>query len=215
MWQPTMFGDPAFGGPADDRGPAVTRRVWLDGRSWIDTCPGWLTEHDQLLDELVSTAPWSQRERRMYDRDVLEPRLVAAWSGDSLQQLPGRLQEIGRAMSERYAVDFDSVLVNLYRDGRDGVAWHGDTVRRRLPEAVVVTVALGERRRFLLRKGGQGPPAHTLRTGEGDLLVMGGRCQNDWQHTVPKETRAGTRISITMRHSALLRNGSGTRAAGG
>ena len=68
------------------------------------------------------------------------------------------------------------------------MAWHGDTLRRRLPEAVVVTVALGERRRFLLRKGDPGPPAHTFRTGEGDLLVMGGRCQNEWQHTVPKES---------------------------
>lgn len=141
----------------------------------------------------------------MYDRDVLEPRLVAGWSGDALAELPSAVERIRATLSAHYAVDLDSVLVNLYRDGRDGVAWHGDTLRRRLPEAVVVTVALGERRRFLLRKGTQGPPAHTLRTGEGDLLVMGGRCQNEWQHTVPKESRAGTRISITMRHSAPLR----------
>jgi alkylated DNA repair dioxygenase AlkB len=101
-------------------------------------------------------------------------------------------------------VDFDSVLVNFYRDGRDGVAWHGDTVRRRLPEAVVVTVGLGERRRFLLLPGDRGPAAVTLLSGEGDLVVMGGRCQTDWQHTVPKEAHAGARMSVTLRHSQPL-----------
>ena len=66
-------------------------------------------------------------------------------SFEGLRRLPAQLQEVRAAVSERYQVDFDSVLVNLYRDGRDGVAWHGDTVRKRLPEAVVVTVGLGER----------------------------------------------------------------------
>jgi alkylated DNA repair dioxygenase AlkB len=96
------------------------------------------------------------------------------------------------------------VLVNLYRDGRDGVAWHGDTVRKRMPQSVVVTVALGERRRFLLRPGSSGPPTVRLLSGHGDLVVMGGRCQSDWQHTVPKESRAGSRMSVTMRHSQPL-----------
>src|SRR6185436_892514 len=137
--------------------------------------------------------PWQQRERCMYDKKVLEPRLVAAWSGDDLARLPAQLQEIRAAVSDRYRVDFDSVLVNLYRDGRDGVAWHGDTVRKRLPEAVVVTVGLGERRRFLLRPGDSGPPALELTSGQGDLVVMGGRTQHEWQHTVPKSARAGAR----------------------
>jgi len=140
----------------------------------------------------------------MYERRVLEPRLVASWSGPALEDLPVAVGQIRAAVSRRYRTDFDSVLVNLYRDGRDGVAWHGDTVRRRLPEAVVVTVGLGERRRFLLRSGDRGPATVTLRTGEGDLVVMGGRCQHEWQHTVPKERHAGARISITLRHSRPL-----------
>jgi len=64
--------------------------------------------------------------------------------------LPVRLDQIRAVLSEKYAVDFDSMLVNFYRDGRDSVAWHGDTVRRRLTEPLVATVSLGERRRFLL-----------------------------------------------------------------
>lgn len=206
-WQETLFG------PGDADAPTrperhldltgVTRRV-LDDRCWLDLAAGWLPGHGELFDVLLADAPWEQRERHVYDRTVLEPRLVAAWTGDDLAHLPARLADIRAAVSDHYRVAFDSVLVNLYRDGRDGVAWHGDTVRKRLPEAVVVTVGLGERRRFLLRPGSSGPAALELTTGQGDLVVMGGRTQHEWQHTVPKAARAGARMSVTMRHSRPL-----------
>jgi len=205
-WQESLFDDDADDDAAPSRALSfsVVRRRALDVRCWLDLAPGWLPAHGDLFDELHESAPWQQRERRMYDKDVLEPRLVAAWTGDALGALPLRLQEIRSAVSDHYRVDFDSVLVNLYRDGRDGVAWHGDTVRKTLPEAVVVTVGLGERRRFLLRPGTSGPPAVRLETGQGDLVVMGGRTQHEWQHTVPKAAKAGARMSITMRHSRPL-----------
>jgi alkylated DNA repair dioxygenase AlkB len=203
VWQESLFGDDDV--PRSDAlSFAGVRRQQLDDRSWLELARGWLPGHGELFDQLRAEAPWQQRERRMYDRNVLEPRLVAAWSGDALGELPARLAEVRAAVSDRYRVDFDSVLVNLYRDGRDGVAWHGDTVRKRLPSAVVVTVGLGERRRFLLRPGDVGPPALELTTGQGDLVVMGGRTQHDWQHTVPKAARAGARMSVTMRHSRPL-----------
>ena len=198
-WQDSLFEEDREGLSFDG-----LTRMQLDDACWLDLVPSWVPGHDELFELLQADAPWQQRERWMYDKQVLEPRLVAAWAGDELGQLPEQLQEIRAAVSGRYRVDFDSVLVNLYRDGRDGVAWHGDTVRKRLPEAVVVTVGLGERRRFLLRPGASGPAVHTLRSGHGDLVVMGGRTQHDWQHTVPKERRAGARMSVTMRHSKPL-----------
>jgi len=198
-WQASLFGaEPA------DLSFERLERVQLDERSWLDIARGWLPRHDELFEQLLASAPWQQRERRMYDRDVLEPRLVAAWADDALADLPPRLEEVRAVLGQRYGVEFDSVLVNLYRDGRDGVAWHGDTVRKRLDEAVVVTVGLGERRRFLLRHGSAGPPTFRFESGEGDLFVMGGRCQHEWQHAVPKATRAGARMSVTMRHSRPL-----------
>jgi alkylated DNA repair dioxygenase AlkB len=209
-WQESLFGDePPHAEVAPALGFAHVRRMQLDDRCWLEVARGWLPGHGDLFDELHESAPWQQRERRMYDKDVLEPRLVAAWSAADLSALPARLQDIRAAVSERYSVDFDSVLINLYRDGRDGVAWHGDTVRKRLPEAVVVTVGLGERRRFLLRPGTSGPATVRLETGQGDLVVMGGRAQHEWQHTVPKAARAGARMSVTMRHSRPLATGSG------
>lgn len=196
-WQGSLFDADPPGGLSFDR--LVRHR--LDERSWLDEVPCWLPDHGAVFDELLSGAPWRQRERRMYDRTVLEPRMVAGWTAAALADLPTRLAGMRAAVSERYRVEFDSVHVNLYRDGRDGVAWHGDTNRRTLTDPLVVTVSLGERRRFLLRPGTAGPPARRFTPGAGDLLVMGGACQHEWQHTVPKEARAGARMSVTMRHS--------------
>lgn len=173
----------------------------LDERSWLDEVAGWAPEHGSIFAELADTAPWRQRERRMYDRTVLEPRMVAGWSGPTLAGLPPRLEEMRSVLSARYRVEFDSVFVNLYRDGRDGVAWHGDTNRRTMRDPLVATVSLGERRRFLLRPGTAGPATRHFTPGGGDLLVMGGACQHEWQHTVPKAARAGARMSVTIRHS--------------
>lgn len=197
-WQGSLFD--AEDGPALDFGRLVHHR--LDGRSWIDEVQGWAPDHAEIFDLLLAEAPWRQRERRMYDRTVLEPRMVTGWSGPTLAELPPRIEEMRQAVSDRYRVEFDSVHVNLYRDGRDGVAWHGDINRKTMTDPLVVTVSLGEHRRFLLRPGTAGAPTRSFRPGGGDLLVMGGACQHDWQHTVPKEPRgAGARMSITMRHS--------------
>jgi alkylated DNA repair dioxygenase AlkB len=92
-----------------------------------------------------------------------------------------------------------TVGANLYRDGRDSVAWHGDRVARTLPEATIAIVSLGGTRRLLLRpRGGGKSVPFELRSG--DLLVMGGSCQRTWQHAIPKVSRAEPRISLTFRH---------------
>src|ERR1700694_5932712 len=94
----------------------------------------------------------------------------------------------------------DSVSANLYRDGRDSVAWHGDRIPRSLVDPVVATVSLGHARRFLMRPRG-GTTQSTLTLGAGDLAVMGGTSQRTWQHAIPKVASAGPRISIAFRHS--------------
>ena len=81
---------------------------------------------------------------------------------------------------------------------RARVAWHGDYVARRMPQALVATVSVGEPRTFLLRKTGGGR-SMALKLGWGDLLVMGGSCQRTFQHAIPKAARAGSRIAIMYR----------------
>jgi alkylated DNA repair dioxygenase AlkB len=105
-------------------------------------------------------------------------------------------------LSGRYGVTFDSVWVNLYRDGRDSVAWHPDRNGRVHRNPLVATVSLGARRKFQLRPRGGGRIALVLEPGCGDLVVMGGACQHDWEHCVPKTARpVGPRMSVTIRHS--------------
>ncbi len=203
-WQPSLFdiGD----GHCDMSFDGLVRHR-LDERTWVDYVPGWLHGHDRLFDLLLRTGDWLQRQRVMYDQLVDEPRLVAGWpEGSTVDRTPPELERIRRTLGVRYGVEFDSILANLYRDGRDSVAWHRDTVRKRLRNPVVATVSLGARRRFLLRPYGGGGTAMRFAPGEGDLVVMGGACQHEWEHTVPKEgprTRqaGGARMSITLRHS--------------
>jgi alkylated DNA repair dioxygenase AlkB len=183
--------------PRPDRAFPTLVRHDLDERSWVDHAPGWLAGADALFTDLVEHAPWKQRERWMYERKVPEPRLTAAYDG---LDLPPALEDIRAALSARYDVAFDSVFLNLYRDGKDSVAWHGDRVARTVHHPLVATVSLGHPRRFLLRPKGGGPSVR-FEPGPGDLIVMGGACQTEWDHTVPKVVTAGPRISVTVRHS--------------
>jgi alkylated DNA repair dioxygenase AlkB len=199
-WQPSLLD---AGEPAVDVSYDGLRRITLDQRSWIDYCPGWLSGSDAVFELLASEARWQQRTVTMWDREVLEPRLTAGWSTDQVDaSVPPVVRDMAISLSERYDVDFDSIWMNLYRDGSDSVAWHGDRNRFTQERPLVATVSLGARRRFLLRRRGTSKIAHQLEPGGGDLIVMGGRCQHDWEHTVPKTKKAaGARISVTIRHS--------------
>lgn len=198
-WQGSLFAAEA---PRPDATFAVVRRRELAGGAWVDHQIEWLAGSDTLMDELVGTLPWAQRRRHMYEGEVDEPRLTS-WCdlGNPTEGLPQVVLELGGLLAVRYGVDFDSVGCNLYRDGRDGVAWHGDTVRRRMAEPIVAIVSLGQPRKLLLRPTGGGPSIR-YDLGRGDLFVMGGTCQHSWQHSVPKVKAAGPRISVTFRHTA-------------
>ncbi len=136
----------------------------------------------------------------MYDRRVLEPRLTSPWSLASGVPLePAILEDLRLALSDRYGVLFDSAGFNLYRDGRDSVAWHSDRIEKQIVDPVIALVSLGEPRRFLLRPRGGGSSI-PFRLGRGDLLVTGGTTNRTWQHAVPKVAAAGPRISVAYRH---------------
>lgn len=202
-WQTTLTSpvDLTLGAPAIDEEFRGLRRIALDDASWVDFLPDWVRGGDELLADIAEHAPWQpQKLRVMWDHQVREPRILARWPG--LETLPVPVVVMRDALSRRYRVDFDLVSVNLYRDGADSVAWHGDRNRLTHLNPLVVTVSLGERRTFLLRRRGGGPSALSLRLGGGDLLVMAGACQHEWEHCVPKVAYAGARMSITFRHSA-------------
>ncbi|MGA4993049.1 alpha-ketoglutarate-dependent dioxygenase AlkB [Nonomuraea bangladeshensis] len=182
---------------------ASVRRTRLDHGAWIDLRPGWLTGADTLFERLAAEVPWRAERRRMYDRFVDVPRLLKFYGED--EPLPDPiLDEARRALDAHYGAElgepFRTAGLCFYRDGRDSVAWHGDTIGRGSTEDTMVAIlSVGDPRPLLLRPRGGGPSIrHEL--GHGDLIVMGGSCQRTWEHAIPKTSRpAGPRISVQFR----------------
>lgn len=194
-WQGSLFAaaEPGGGGAL-----ASAFRHELAQGAWVDVVPGWVRAPDALFEHLRRQVPFRGHRRRMYDRVVTEPRLTHRWLLPD-PEVPERLLAMGRELGERYGHDFTQIGANLYRDGADGVAWHGDRVARECPEAVVALVALGATRPLRLRPTGGGASV-SFPLASGDLLVMGGTCQRTWQHSVPKVAASGPRISVQFRH---------------
>jgi alkylated DNA repair dioxygenase AlkB len=203
------------GEPAPGRLADALIRTRLAHGAWVDLRRGWLAGADVLFDRLLTAVPWRAERRTMYDRVVDVPRMQCFYREG--EPLPDPALEAARhALEEHYAPQlgepFATVGLCLYRDGRDSVAWHGDSIGRGAREdTMVAIVSLGAPRSLLLRPHavGDGTGAgtgtgtgHTLRhdLGHGDLLVMGGSCQRTWEHAVPKTRRpAGPRVSIQFR----------------
>jgi alkylated DNA repair dioxygenase AlkB len=179
------------------------RRTTLTSGAWVDVLPGWVSGSDALFLRLVTNVPWHEERRRMYERVVEVPRLLS-WYGEG-DALPDPLLERARdELSDHYAPElgepFRTAGLCYYRNGRDSVAWHGDTVGRgRREDTMVAIVSFGTPRRLMLRpRGGGATVGFSL--GHGDLVVMGGSCQRTWEHAVPKTARpVGPRISVQFR----------------
>lgn len=204
VWQPELLAAGAGQGAA--LGFGRVRRQWLDATAWVDHAPGWLPGAGELFESMLAELPWQGGEVEMYGRTVEQPRLGCWWKlggGEPSAPCAARIAELGVALGSHYRVDIDSVGCNLYRDGADSVAFHGDRHARQEhdPDVVVAIVSLGSSRRFLMRPR-QGGASQAFMLHPGDLLVMGGSCQRTWQHAIPKVSRAGPRISVTFRHRA-------------
>jgi alkylated DNA repair dioxygenase AlkB len=142
----------------------------------------------------------------MFEKMVLEPRLTAEVRRLADAPHPA-LVEAADALSALYGVRYDHLWLNFYRDHRDSTAWHGDRISCRRDECVVPVLTLGATRRFLL-KARAGGRSLVFEPAAGDVLVMGGRCQRDWVHCVPKSADpCGARISVNFQASEQERPG--------
>ncbi|MEU9417309.1 alpha-ketoglutarate-dependent dioxygenase AlkB [Streptomyces sp. NPDC051000] len=197
---------------ADDirLGPlAGLRRTELGAGAWVDHLPGWLSGSDALFERLAADVPWRAERRRMYERDVDVPRLLAFYRADDALPHPA-LTDARTALTAHYAAELGEPFVTaglcLYRDGRDSVAWHGDRSGRSATEdTMVAIVSVGDPRDLAFRPRDGGPTLLRLPLGHGDLVVMGGSCQRTMEHAVPKSTRAvGPRVSVQFRTRGVM-----------
>ncbi len=173
-----------------DRNAPIARLDLGEG-AWVDVARGWIAGADELFAHLLGEVEWRTSRLFRYDHFVEERRLGSWWRrGEDLPH--SALAEATRVLQERYSVRFEGFGMMQYRDGRDGQAFHRDTDMRWLEDTVIAILSLGATRPWLLRPRtsrfdhtpGRGA-THDLSPGSGDLIVMGGRTQADWEHSVP------------------------------
>jgi alkylated DNA repair dioxygenase AlkB len=187
------------------RFPLVDAEVTLWRAAFTDA------EASRLFDELRRGLAWRQEEVTIFGQRRLVPRLVA-WHGDPgarytysgtahepLPWTPG-LGAIRARIHELAGHAFNSVLLNLYRDGRDGMGWHSDDEPELGQDPVIASVSLGATRTFCMRHRRRRDCRLDLSLPHGSLLLMVGPTQHHWLHAVPKTSRTvGERINLTFR----------------
>ncbi|MEK9672421.1 MAG: alpha-ketoglutarate-dependent dioxygenase AlkB [Rhodospirillaceae bacterium] len=171
--------------------------------------PAALPDADELFRDLTDGIQWKQEILRLYGRRIPQPRL-SAWYGDAAYAYSGLkldpqpwhpvLADLRDRCGSMAGAPFNSVLANLYRDGRDSMDWHSDDEESLGHAPVIVSVNLGAARRFQLRRKAGTRDKIDMELGGGDMLIMRGQCQHAWQHRVPKTKKpVGPRINLTFR----------------
>lgn len=168
-------------------------------------------EADGFFAELRHRIDWRQEEIEIFGERRRVPRLVA-WHGDpdahytysGTAHVPRpwtpELERIRERVHGLCGARFNAVLLNLYRDGRDGMGWHSDDEPELGPAPVIASVSLGATRRFCLRHRRRKDLKLDLPLAHGSLLLMAGSTQRHWVHAVPKTSRpVGERINLTFR----------------
>jgi len=183
--------------------------------AWLALDPAWLpaADADALFAALRDRVPWETHAIRLFGREVPAPRL-SCWIGDpgadygysGQRHEPRPWPECLRPVRARLEADlgapFNSVLANLYRDGRDAMGWHRDDERDLGPAPVIASLSLGAPRRFLVKAHGDaGAKALAIELPHGSLLVMAGEFQRRYRHALPRTARpVGPRINLTFRN---------------
>ena len=175
-------------------------------KEWLGTA-----EADALLATLEARSDWTQGRIRMFGREVPEPRLTF-FEGDpgvrytyAHRLLEGRgwspeLESLRDRFELEFGIRTNTVLANLYRDGRDSMGWHRDHEPELGPDPHVVSLSLGATRDFDVRRDAD-RWTQRFALGHGDLMIMGTQSQTKWTHAIPKRLKTKIlRINLTFRH---------------
>lgn len=197
-------------------GPGAPRRLDLaDAEVTLFPHAFPAPEASDLFRELRAGIDWRQEDVLIFGRRQLVPRLVAwhgdpgaryTYSGTPHEPLPWTpaLERVRGCVQALAGCEFNSVLLNLYRDGRDGMGWHADDEPELGPNPAIASVSLGAVRRFCLRHRRRRGQKADISLPNGSLLLMSGATQHHWVHAVPKTAVAvGERINLTFRRVAL------------
>jgi len=182
----------------------------VDGELWLWRQIDLGRAQAQLLQELIDVTDWRQEEITVYGKPYLQPRL-SAWHGDSGYSYSGirlepapwtpTLLDIKIRIESLTGQDYNSVLLNYYRDQNDGMGMHSDDERELGRQPAIASLSLGEERMFLLKhKSRKDLKTTRLSLPCGSLLLMCGETQRHWKHGIAKNRQAcGPRINLTFR----------------
>ncbi|MBB5636850.1 alkylated DNA repair dioxygenase AlkB [Pedobacter cryoconitis] len=175
--------------------------------------PGLFDEKEcnMLLQKFIAGTPWQQKVVKMYDKQVLTPRLTAWYANEETYDYTSlrksaplnwtpELLMIKQRVEAIAGVTFNSVLLNYYRDGNDSVAWHSDNEKALGTHPVIGSVSFGQVRTFEIRNKQDHSDKYSIRLESGALMVMKGNLQTDWEHRVPKSKKPmRARVNLTFR----------------
>ena len=164
---------------------------------------------DHYFQRLLDEVDWRQEKITLYGKTHPVPRL-SAWYGDKNYAYSGvhasakswiePLLQIKETVESHCMAKFNSVLVNLYRDGQDSVAWHSDDEPELGEDPEIASISFGEIRTFQLRLRDNHAEKYSLKLGHGSCFFMSGKTQSTWHHQIPKERAVvNSRINLTFR----------------
>jgi alkylated DNA repair dioxygenase AlkB len=165
---------------------------------------------DKYLLRLIEDIKWNQESMNMYGKQIPFPRLTSwygdqdkpySFSGITLQPHPWSpgLKKIKNDIEPIANVDFNSVLLNRYRDGSDSISWHTDAEKELGQNPVIASVNFGAERKFQLKHKDTNERIEILLQ-HGSLLIMQGELQHYWKHQIPKTKKPiGERVNLTFR----------------
>lgn len=168
-------------------------------------------EADILFDQLTSDIPWQQDDIRVFGKTHLQPRLTAlfgnegksySYSNIKMQPHPWNplLQKIKSRVESVSETNFTTVLLNLYRDGKDSNGWHADNEKELGTNPIIASVSFGTERFFQLKHNTISNLKQNILLEHGSLLLMKGTTQHFWKHQIPKTSKTiGSRINLTFR----------------
>ncbi|WP_317132156.1 alpha-ketoglutarate-dependent dioxygenase AlkB family protein [Paenimyroides baculatum] len=165
-------------------------------------------ESDDFYDKLLTETQWREYEMPMYDKIVTAPRMIS-WHQDKKDGIPSGnapeftadLNKIRQRVETQIGLKFNAVLLNLYRNGNDGVSWHSDKIDKSGINPIIASVTFGETRMFRLRhKFRKDVPQLEIPLYHGSFLTMAGKTNSFWEHAVPKTAKEVLpRINLTFR----------------
>lgn len=166
--------------------------------------------YENAFQRLKNETQWSQKIVNMYGEQVRQPRLTA-WYGDPEctyvyskiinEALPWSniLTGMRAQLRDMLGVDFNSVLLNFYRNGQDSIGFHSDDEPELGPQPTIVSLSFGATRTFIFRHKEKRYRDIPIELKDQTMLLMMGETQDNWLHGINKVADAGERINLTFR----------------